>query len=212
MFYPQARATVADVQANSGARAASGTLDYFRPAKPNGRNSDMSARFSTTREFAGTLLALCLATAPAMAAHDQAAYLPLAGPAPLRFEADMAQTFVFSPAKSDDPTPVVETVEPPANAAPETALVSTTNTNANAAQPTLVTPSIGESTASTPAAASPAAGDMLVVTPQMLAEFFKPMPGATNGAGVSVFAPVPLGFTPPVERTPPSSRATYRTE
>lgn len=50
------------------------------------------------------------------------------------------------------------------------------------------------------------ASDMLVVTPQMLASYFKPVRGVTNAPGVAVF--VPVGFTPP--SAPAGSQATYR--
>ena len=52
----------------------------------------------------------------------------------------------------------------------------------------------------------------LIVTPQMLAEYFKPAANGTNAAGVSVFLPVSVSFKPPTDTVPPRSRATYKTE
>jgi hypothetical protein len=56
---------------------------------------------------------------------------------------------------------------------------------------------------------SASANDMLVVTPQMLVNYFKPSATSTNGAGTTIL--VPVGFSPPgVTPTPPSSQAIYR--
>jgi hypothetical protein len=54
---------------------------------------------------------------------------------------------------------------------------------------------------------APAASDLLVVSPQMLSEFFKPGADGTNSASPVVLPVGPVGFTPPSVR--PSSRATY---
>lgn len=54
------------------------------------------------------------------------------------------------------------------------------------------------------------ASEMLLVTPQMLVDFFKPMPGATNAAPVRVLVPVDIGFQPPLASPAPPSRAIYR--
>ena len=182
--------------------------------------------FLITRCFArgigmttGVWLVVFFAATTPLTASTRDAYLPLTGPTQLRFEAIAPQTFTLSPVKipeakpaHGEPPTAVETTSPPTNAAPEITVVAPPEMIANPlpAEPPLA--SIGESLAPKPVAASPPAGDMLVITPQMLAEFFKPVPGATNAAGVSVFVPVPLGFTPPTDRNPPSSRATYKTE
>ena len=54
------------------------------------------------------------------------------------------------------------------------------------------------------------ASEMLFVTPQMLVEFFKPLPGSTNTAPVRVIVPVDIGFQPPLGQPTPSSQAIYR--
>ncbi|MBC8095395.1 MAG: hypothetical protein H7Y43_06260 [Akkermansiaceae bacterium] len=58
--------------------------------------------------------------------------------------------------------------------------------------------------------AQPAANELLIVSPQMLIDYFKPMAGSTNGSGVSVLMPV--NFTPATPAATPSSRAIYKTQ
>jgi hypothetical protein len=55
-----------------------------------------------------------------------------------------------------------------------------------------------------PAATVPAS-DLLVITPQMLVDYFKPGQSPTNAANVSVL--VPVGFTPAIPATTPASDA-----
>jgi len=54
------------------------------------------------------------------------------------------------------------------------------------------------------------ASDLLLVTPQMLGEFFKPVPGVTNTAPLRVLVPMDVEFQPPLARPPASSQAIYR--
>jgi|GEM_PF-1049759 len=54
------------------------------------------------------------------------------------------------------------------------------------------------------------ASDLLLVTPQMLVEFFKPVPGVTNTAPLRVVVPMEVEFQPPLARPPTSSQAIYR--
>lgn len=54
------------------------------------------------------------------------------------------------------------------------------------------------------------ASEMLIVTPQMLVDFFKPLPGLSNAAPVRVIVPVDIGFQPPLVQPAPSSQAIYR--
>ena len=56
--------------------------------------------------------------------------------------------------------------------------------------------------------ASPAS-DLLVVTPEMLFDYFRSVPAGTNAANVMVL--VPMDFTPAFPPGAPSSSATYRT-
>lgn len=73
--------------------------------------------------------------------------------------------------------------------------------------PPVVLPSPGSGSVTNPI--SPAS-EMLFVTPQMLVEFFKPLPGNTNTAPVRVIVPVDIGFQPPLGQPTPSSQAIYR--
>ena len=52
------------------------------------------------------------------------------------------------------------------------------------------------------------ANDMLVVTPQMLINYFKPGVMSTNSANTTVV--VPVGFRPPGSTPPPASQAIYK--
>ena len=73
----------------------------------------------------------------------------------------------------------------------------------------VMTYEVGHSSETT-RASSPSANDLLVVTPQMLVNYFKPSK-STNGPGTSVFLPV--GFNPSANPTPPpSSQATYQSQ
>ena len=157
-----------------------------------------------------------LASATVMAAHGGGAYLPTTGPTPLRFEMAMARTFALPPAKSaehlaqtEDQKPVIGPAQTLTNTVPEPLTVSSAEPNMSAAPQTF---SLGESMAPVPTAAYSPAGDMPLITPQRVAEYFKPAPGSTNAAGVSVFVPAQIGFTPPMEKSPASSRATYKVQ
>jgi hypothetical protein len=193
---------------------------------------NMSTQFSTTRKpapwskgvsilwrhspgcstgRAAAWVAFILASATALAAHGSGAYLPITGPTPLRFETAMARTFALPPAKPAehlDPKPVSEPAQTLTNAAPETLTVS----NAEPGLGTAETFPLGESMSPVPTAANSPAGDAPLITPQILAEYFKPARGSTNATGVSVFVPTQVGFTPPMEKTPASSRATYKVQ
>lgn len=174
----------------------------------------MNTHFSTTRKLAAAWIMLVLATASAMAARG-GAYLPITGPTPLRFEATMPRTFALSHSKSaeqvakaDDAKSTIVPADAGTNTPPQTSTASTTEPNPTDPQ----TISIGESMAPVPTATYLPAGEMPLVTPQMLAEYFRPFPGATNGAGVSVSLPIQVGFTPPMEKPPATSRATYKVQ
>lgn len=134
------------------------------------------------------------------------AYLKQTGPSPLRFALISAipASFILPETLVERQTPTNST-EIAANSATSGA------TNAVATEP-LPPPAPVNSTAQTAtnpqnsSGPKPAASDMLVVSPQMLTEFFKPVGNETNSQG-NVIVPVPVGFTPP--SVTPSSRATY---
>jgi hypothetical protein len=139
------------------------------------------------------------------------AYLKQIGPSPLRFSLATAvpTTFVLPPelVEPQKPTNTTATAVSPAistetNAVPAVP-VTTPATNA---EPTSLSPE-------TPAKPNPtpSASEMLVVSPQMLTEFFKPAKNtnAADNVVTPVTTPVPVGFTPPSAK--PGSRATYNT-
>ena len=166
----------------------------------------MRTTISTIRQLAAAGLLAAAAAAPA-----GNAYLPITGPAPLRFEVAFVRPAVLALApapeqrgeKSDEPTPFTTRAAP--TNTPEEIHYSAGETNASPA-------ASAETEMNGPSVIHPSADNLLVITPQMLAEYFKPAPGATNAAGGSVFLPVAVGFTPPTEKPPVRSRATYKTE
>lgn len=140
-------------------------------------------------------------------------YLKQTGPSPLRFSLATASFSFVLPAMLRDQTAVTNS--------PEIAATSTNSatTNAVAAQispaassannaPALTNPILPNNGPTTPSAS-----DLLVVSPQMLTEFFKSGQNGTNSPGTVVapapVAPVaPVGFTPP--SMTPSSQAIYK--
>lgn len=175
----------------------------------------MNIRFLTARELAAAWTTFILASATAMAARGSGAYLPITGPTPLRFESAMARTFALPPVKSaehPDAKPAIEPAPALTNAAPESLTVSNAEPGTSIAPTGPQTFPLGESISPVPTAAYSPASDVPLITPQMLAEYFKPARGSTNAAGVSVFVPAQIGFTPPMEKSPASSRATYKVQ
>jgi len=140
------------------------------------------------------------------------AYLKQTGPSALRFSIATAVPMSFAlpaalvePQKHTNATEIVTAATTSAQTnAPAEVLTSSPATNA---QPAFS----GPEAPGKPAPTTPAS-EMLVVSPQMLTEFFKPVADGTNSANtviVPVTTPVPVGFTPPLVK--PSSRATYNT-
>jgi hypothetical protein len=134
------------------------------------------------------------------------AYLPLAGPPPLRFETAMRHGKIFS---------WIPPVPPPA-AAVETNLppeISTIPVNKAVSPPPanesngVSAPLPPENLSTNSAPQTRSANDLLVVTPEMLVDYFKPNNAATNSTNVRVLAPV--NFTPPASASTPSSQAIY---
>ena len=138
------------------------------------------------------------------------AYLPLVGPPPLRFEVAINRAKLVSWA-----TPVL----PPPVVAAETNLPSTTDTDstasanvpppasAQARRPGSLPP---ENLSTNSAPQGQSANDLLVITPEMLVDYFKPGNDATNATRVRVLAPV--DFTPPASASIPSSQAIYKNQ
>jgi hypothetical protein len=69
-------------------------------------------------------------------------------------------------------------------------------------------PEDANSLTNSPAAPAPAS-DLLIITPQMLVDYFKPGQSPTNAANASVLEPV--GFTPAIPSAPPASDAAFAT-
>jgi hypothetical protein len=138
-------------------------------------------------------------------------YLSRTGPVPLRFtvEKPTSPPIELPPLAMEDPAPA-PTVET------NTVAEAPTSPDTNQPEPdpaTLAQPAPEQVGPPAPeVAASAPASDMLVVTPQMLVEYFKPGSASTNAANMPVY--VPVGFTPPtaVIANRPSSQATYRTQ
>jgi hypothetical protein len=139
-----------------------------------------------------------------------AAYLAMIGPSPLRFEAAAvpAKFFSWTPPVADKPAVIAQTNSPP--------LITAVSTNTGDAIP----PAEAKTGASVPAmpenlstnlpAETHSADELLVVTPEMLVNYFKPGGSATNQTNVRVVTPV--GFTPPPSAASPSSEAIYRSQ
>jgi hypothetical protein len=139
------------------------------------------------------------------------AYLKDTGPAPLRFSVTPAV-----PASFVLPVALVEPQKPTNTTEIAVSTMNSGQTNAVAAVPASTpapSPTAVPGTES-PAkpAPTPSASEMLVVSPQMLTEFFRPVAEGTNSAStvvVPVMTPLPVGFNPPLVKSP--SRATYNT-
>jgi hypothetical protein len=161
-------------------------------------------------------LALALVTTAANPSSQAACYLPRVGPAPLRFQKPrLAKPLALPPLARDDGLPEGSaktssiansalTIDP--NFFPNISLQPTQFSGAplktvngdstHSASGNSVTNSPGGTTAN----------DLLIVSPQMLLDYFRPIDGWTNTA---VVAPVP--FMPAIP-APPSSSALYKTE
>lgn len=165
------------------------------------------------RIFAASTVMLACCAAPA--ARGAEAYLTQIGPPPLRFSLATAH-FSFTL-----PSALVERTAP-TNA--EEITMAKTNSVDKPAETNVVavqqTPAPASTTTNSIAPVQPnpvgqpnpvnsaSANDLLVVSPQMLTEFFKPGSDATNSANTPVVMPAPVGFTPP--SAVPSSQAIYR--
>jgi len=160
-----------------------------------------------------TVAAVTLMLLAAQENRGFSAYLKQIGPAPLRFSLATAV-----PASFTLPTALVEPQKPTNTTEIAVSPAIPAETNAVATVPIAVPatnappPILSAETPAKPTS-TPAASEMLVVSPQMLTEFFKPATEGTNATSnfiVPVTTPVvPVGFTPPLVK--PSSRATYNT-
>jgi hypothetical protein len=157
-----------------------------------------------------SLKGLGIVVALGAAAHAAMPYLPLIGPPPLRLQT-VASPAAVAPVKFQAP-PAVAATNAPAVAGtgitPVTNAVASTGLNSPPAIPLLVPESpdqsLGDSfSASVFAMPTP---DLLGITPQMLAAYFRPVQLGTNSA--TLVGQFPVSFMPPL---PPdkSSHAEY---
>jgi len=164
----------------------------------------MSANISISiKSTAGWLAGLMIAST----ANAGSAYLPATGPTPLRFEIAMIRPVTFLPVST-------ASVDPKKEEAPITPAETATNlpeTIADIVSQAAATPApLADDSSANSLSAHSVAENMLIITPQMLSEYFKPFGNGTNLAGVSVLLPMPVGFTPPMEKDRATSRATYK--
>lgn len=163
-----------------------------------------------------TKVLLLVATVSAAA---DSPYLPVSGPAPLRFHRPPEHKPAgprLAPLPTIDPRPAEPSPVPSAPVAGATAVSS------NSPSETLSRPSIGEpvpAVASEPVSPPPPFNPVVTngiefvrpdtenLTPQMFMKFFSGRPG-TNSSGLTIIAPMP--FVPPAPPAP-SSTATFQT-
>jgi hypothetical protein len=181
-----------------------------------------------TGRLKGAICAIAALFLGVLSASAIVAYLPIVGPPPLRFELFTTNIFNYSQFKLDlesrcqmKPAPqastnnlstvshAISSPPPPATGAATAASAagSPGNSEENVA---------GGENRLTPREnfnfPSSTASDLLTVTPQMIAQYLKPDPTATNALdrpGAVVFVPADLPFTPPAPKSNPESQANY---
>jgi hypothetical protein len=153
-----------------------------------------------------TVVAGMLALCAAQQIRGKSAYLKQIGPPPLRFSAATPPlSFALPPMLAERPAPTNSTeIAVPKPNPVETNTVALTSTPIPSVTTNLPAQSSLDLPNNLPRPAS--ASDMLVVSPQMLTEFFKPGLEGTNSATPAI-VPEPVWFTPPLAT--PSSQAIY---
>ncbi len=196
----------------------------------------MNKRSFTARRLVGVVCAIAGCGMLGLEAVASG-YLPCTGPVPLRFESEKPPSKPLTlpalvmedpppaPPESETPAPVIPEDVAPApvpEAVPGSASVAAESPPTDSAAALLgqLYGGDGSNPYTIPAAQIPAqsvaeatASNLLVVTPQMLVDYFKAKPAAgaaSNTTSVAVFAPV--GFTPPAPISLPTSQATYRSQ
>jgi hypothetical protein len=199
---PQPPARFADIGKNGCARQSINQI-HRRLARWSKKNRSMG--LLNIRSL--TAAAFTLASCTAMETRGNSAYLQQIGPTPLRFSlATASLSFVLPPS--------LTTAAAPTNSPSSSAKVTSKGTDGlvgphvpNSGSTNAFVTSATSAPSPDDSAPSASASDMLVVSPQMLTEYFKPDPIGTNSAS-TVVVPVPVGFTPPSVK--PASQATYR--
>jgi len=197
---PQASAKFADTEEQPALRQLVRTMESSRNFS---RKTSEIMGLLKTRVIPAAAVLMVLSAAPQ--SHGDDAYLHRIGPAPLRFSL-AAATFSFH-------LPAI--LLPPTAPTNSTELAAGTNSvSTNSASIPFATVPLPPNFVPPPAVADPtnhsvqtaSASDLLVVSPQMLTEYFQPGSEGTNSAASDTL-PAP-GFTPPLIH--PSSQATYR--
>lgn len=176
-----------------------------------------------------------LAVAVTVQARGRSAYLAVSGPAPLRYAVvetnanqfpSMPSVLIADPASAHMAPPVTqpatkpETNAPPSSTGSNPSVEISTSAPADTNAPAMTmlpeppaTPSNDYTNVELVPGYKQTASDLLVMTPQMLNEYFKPAAGknGTDKERVSVVVPMTVDFTPPTPRTAPASSATYKT-
>ena len=136
-----------------------------------------------------------------------AAYLPIVGPPPLRFAPAKAgaKNVAWTPPTPTLPTSVVETNK--SNATPAIPANNIAPPPPAVEPASIPVPLPVENLSTNSTVQTHPANNLLVVTPEMLVDYFKPNNKATNAANVRVL--VPVNFTPPASASTPSSQAIY---
>jgi hypothetical protein len=168
-------------------------------------NCGMKTGLFEHRRVCIILVALAALTEPPVRG---AAYLPLVGPPPMRFEKAMAvsKEVSWTPPALFPPAVAVDTNLLSANSAiPVNNVVLPHPVIEPANTPVPLPP---ENSSTNSAVQTRSANELLMVTPEMLVDYFKPNNNATNAANVHVL--VPVNFTPPASASISSSQASYR--
>ena len=157
------------------------------------------------------LVALALLTPLPMVGGS---YLPLVGPPPLRFELarNHGEHISWNPPVKPLPPVAVETNPPPVtSSSPNENIVAVPLATPVITAPSTIHTLVGTENLSTNSVIQTrSANDLLVVTPEMLVDYFKPNNNMTNAANVRVIAPV--NFAPPASASIPSSQAIYKSQ
>jgi hypothetical protein len=145
------------------------------------------------------------------------AYLLRVGPPSLRYESAGPRENVIAPTRYAwaESQPAKIEMPPPgtaADAVTTSATPANNNNNATAAVPMVVkTGSVSPSPSLHAANSMPSVTDQTVVTPEMLADYLKPLPGGNDGTPAAG-ASAKLQFTLPTLMAEHSSRAVYKRE
>lgn len=176
----------------------------------------MGTRISIVRS--GTSVVLAIVMAQAAQTHGAGGYLATVGPVPLRIQTARTVRNAVLPPLPAEPGSPANTAAPVQSASANTPLDTSAFLIPGSPLESILrylssariqfgtVPSQSSQPANHIEELAPAA-DLLIITPQMLVDYFKPVPGSTNATVV-----VPVTFTPPTSAAPARSRATYNSQ